>query len=400
MAVLPTPVQIWAWRIDELKKYGERALSVEESLSSKSDEIRRAIYELDWSGAAYAAAAESADREWLQVCKVATAYGVLGDACIGLFNEIEYTVATLRGMKSLLEADGYLVNDRWLVTKQKGREKDQRCIGDEMTLQSHLDHLANALDNYIPKISEGLSAIADRAPLEASAGMDVSPDEIAEINRTRPGSGPISLREIDIADETLSEQHFMQAEEFIFGEMKENANSEFTGYLKGLNDLGNSPKKWYEFPGLSGGQEGATGQVGAAMAFYDKVQTGGEWDHKPQLQEMFDLEDESDFYFKDPTRGRAVYYDIYSNIHYGYIGRAAGFDESTLILAANGGTAATGANDSGDDISMKIGAQLYDQYGPNMTRQQLHEGINRAMQELERIQLQNPDVDITQIRET
>ena len=70
-----------------------------------------------------------------------------------------------------------------------------------------------------------------------------------------------------------------------------------------------------------------------------KVRTGGDWDHKPKLDYMLDLDGNSwdknddDYFF--PIRGdkkHEYYYDIWSNIHYGYVGSAIGFDCSTLKM--------------------------------------------------------------------
>lgn len=61
----------------------------------------------------------------------------------------------------------------------------------------------------------------------------------------------------------------------------------------------------------------------------------GNWDHKPKLiaenspvPEIF----ESDGWMK--LGNRSYNYDILSNIHYGYVGRAAGFSENELIGGA------------------------------------------------------------------
>lgn len=64
-----------------------------------------------------------------------------------------------------------------------------------------------------------------------------------------------------------------------------------------------------------------------------KVMNDAEWDHKPKIRA----------WFKSATTGTGVYhafgghkyyYDIWSNIHYGYVGRAAGFSESMLLDGA------------------------------------------------------------------
>ncbi|MFE4260758.1 polymorphic toxin type 44 domain-containing protein [Streptomyces sp. NPDC056883] len=81
---------------------------------------------------------------------------------------------------------------------------------------------------------------------------------------------------------------------------------------------------------------------------------------------------------------REVFYDIYSNVHYGYVGRAAGFDADTLIKGASlGESLITGDDDQGDQITMRIGIEPYDKYGDTMTEDQLRQGINDAMDKTE-----------------
>jgi hypothetical protein len=66
-----------------------------------------------------------------------------------------------------------------------------------------------------------------------------------------------------------------------------------------------------------------------AMAIWTKqVGQDMEWDHKPKLRAMYD----------DVVRHKQgryeYYYDIWSNIHYGYVGIAGGLSESVLLDGA------------------------------------------------------------------
>ncbi|MFC8044422.1 polymorphic toxin type 44 domain-containing protein [Nocardia sp. NPDC057353] len=179
--------------------------------------------------------------------------------------------------------------------------------------------------------------------------------------------------QMNLDDYTESENRFTRAGEFIFHEMKTNVASAEVERMSQLND-----PNWWEIASPA-----TTDTAASALQFYDMVKTGGPWDHKPILQEKFGLAAEDDYYFKDPSQNRAVFYDIYSNIHYGYVGRAAGFPEESLIAAANLNDGATGVNDAGDDITMRVGVQLYERYGSDLTQIQLHEGIAQAMNEME-----------------
>lgn len=81
------------------------------------------------------------------------------------------------------------------------------------------------------------------------------------------------------------------------------------------------------------------------------------------------------------------YYDVWSNIHYGYVGLSVGFDENTLLNGADlaqvidskGGN----AEDTGDDkTSIKIGFALYYKYGryaEGLTAQDILDALDAAL---------------------
>jgi hypothetical protein len=114
----------------------------------------------------------------------------------------------------------------------------------------------------------------------------------------------------------------------------------------------------------------------AMMIWTGKVMQGAEWDHKPKLIKKF----------VSPTTGsgawhtygkREYYYDIWSNIHYGYVGKACGFSDSTLLDGAgleqigtdivrmrwpSGASGVRGLrrfDDFSDRLSITMGVQLY-----------------------------------------
>jgi hypothetical protein len=76
-----------------------------------------------------------------------------------------------------------------------------------------------------------------------------------------------------------------------------------------------------------------TSGLAALMLWTSKVMQDAVWDHKPKLRRMF----------PSPTTKTSVwhtydqtmyYYDIWSNIHYGYVGAAAGFSDAVLLDGA------------------------------------------------------------------
>lgn len=76
------------------------------------------------------------------------------------------------------------------------------------------------------------------------------------------------------------------------------------------------------------------GHKARAMVIWAKeVMQGGLWDHKPLIAHLFPTQGNStQFYHK--YKKYEYYYDIWSNIHYGYLGMYCGFSESELLDGA------------------------------------------------------------------
>lgn len=122
----------------------------------------------------------------------------------------------------------------------------------------------------------------------------------------------------------------------------------------------------------------------AFLAWKQKVESGGDWDHKPKLSTMLEFDGIEPPTFPIPGDDEHEYnYDIWSNIHYGYVGMAAGFDSSEL---RGGAIAADGDYVPADDLSVRIGIELWEEYGPNLTPEQLHQAILDHKEEYLRIQ--------------
>lgn len=115
----------------------------------------------------------------------------------------------------------------------------------------------------------------------------------------------------------------------------------------------------------------------AKILWTERVFAKRPWDHKPLIRDKLrHLAVErthpqthviyKSYYHK--YKDYDYYYDVWSNIHYGYVGLSVGFDEKTLLSGADlaqiidskGGN----AKDTGDDkTSIKIGFALYYKYG-------------------------------------
>ena len=113
------------------------------------------------------------------------------------------------------------------------------------------------------------------------------------------------------------------------------------------------------------------------MMWYLMVKPGGPWDHKPKLIEMFDMDTENwdDMYFDVPGTDYRVRLDIWSNIHYGFVGSELGFGIGDLLLGANVPGLA-GKNEPADDMATLIGIMMSATYDPSdLTRSDFESGV-------------------------
>ncbi|MGV0028164.1 polymorphic toxin type 44 domain-containing protein [Phormidesmis priestleyi] len=158
--------------------------------------------------------------------------------------------------------------------------------------------------------------------------------------------------------------------------------------ISNLDDI----DKMQIFNGLSGllpSSLALPSRLAALAEFGWRVRQDGEWDHKPLLRRELGLDPDEEpgpgFYF--PIRGNEQYeynYDIWSNIHFGYVGMAAGFTDVELrggAIAADGGTYVPA-----DDLSVRIGIELWQEHGSNMTDEDLRQAVIDHTEEYRRIQ--------------
>jgi hypothetical protein len=97
------------------------------------------------------------------------------------------------------------------------------------------------------------------------------------------------------------------------------------------------------------------------------------------------------YYFpvrEDPRH--EYFYDIWSNIHYGYVGIAAGFDADTLQWAHASRLPFTGGHDPADTVSVQAGIDLWKTRGIALTKNQLHEEILSRTNEWKSVQEGDP----------
>lgn len=127
-------------------------------------------------------------------------------------------------------------------------------------------------------------------------------------------------------------------------------------------------------PPLAAGAGITAGALWAAM-----VRTGGPWDHKTRVREL-----QGGTFTPLPGTPGKVSYEIWSNIHYGYVGRDIGFPAAVLHAGANGADLLEhGQVDRGDQAAVQIGIELRNKYGPGELRpEHIDEAIRAHYQEL------------------
>jgi hypothetical protein len=72
----------------------------------------------------------------------------------------------------------------------------------------------------------------------------------------------------------------------------------------------------------------------ALIAWGMKVRQNGDWDHKPKIAARFHPRVPGGLQHWHLYGSTLYFYDVWSNIHYGYVGRAAGFSDATLLDGA------------------------------------------------------------------
>lgn len=111
-------------------------------------------------------------------------------------------------------------------------------------------------------------------------------------------------------------------------------------------------------------------KIQSLWKFREIIDTNKPWDHKPKIQALFPTMGLSTpFYHRylHNDRHYEISYDIWSNIHFGYIGKAIGFWEWLLELGADIVQRNIFGDDPQDTAAIKIGYQLYDTYEANLS---------------------------------
>ena len=140
-----------------------------------------------------------------------------------------------------------------------------------------------------------------------------------------------------------------------------------------------------------------TSRVAALSIWAVKVRQDGPWDHKPIIARDFHPavpggEQQWHLY----TDGMVYYYEVWSNVHYGYVGKASGFSNSVLLDGA--GLEQIGSSlgrftrpqrdsttsgmrawdDPHDRAAIEIGIALYRNHSRNLTTRMVLDAVTRS----------------------
>jgi len=109
--------------------------------------------------------------------------------------------------------------------------------------------------------------------------------------------------------------------------------------------------------------------IDAFIQWGNLVGVGKAMDYKPVLSRILGHGGRG-FYSTIPDRKGALYYDVWANISYGYVGKLDGFKEKTLVDASHGYVEEAGIKfhfqagnpDASDDFAIRVGIELADKY--------------------------------------
>jgi hypothetical protein len=135
---------------------------------------------------------------------------------------------------------------------------------------------------------------------------------------------------------------------YIIGEMGTNSNSREAEQIRALNAMSQQDcmaqyrrLSWWEQLLIGGTMlescqnTASSAKMSAILQWGLLVRENGPWDHKPIIRTTFKPADpkarEQHYHHYN---GWLYFYDIWSNIHYGYVGRACGFSSSELLDGA------------------------------------------------------------------
>ncbi|MER8046747.1 ricin-type beta-trefoil lectin domain protein [Streptomyces sp. NPDC094032] len=247
-----------------------------------------------------------------------------------------------------------------------GGGKDGRCAGVFLDTDGVIgDGSNNCVWDYCAGHAQQMEEAADAAGLwnRTPRGQGSGPNHMSDAKKAWNASHKAArVAKEKAASRPLGPARWKIAEDYMYDEIMRNLRS---GDFQRIKDANES---WLPFS-----------MAKASSMWAYKVHAGSDWDHKPKLKNMMNLSTSSDYYFTVPGGEDEAYYDVWSNVHYGFVGMAEGFEQSYLEGGAQaaipGSEFFVGKTDIGDITSVRQGVEMFKKYGTEMTREQFHQGM-------------------------
>jgi hypothetical protein len=150
---------------------------------------------------------------------------------------------------------------------------------------------------------------------------------------------------------------------YVFNEMKRNAHGHRFGHWQSeklchiLSGDVEMDRRWLFVDTSTKCPADTSDNAVMLIQFGLLVHTDGDWDHKPKLKAYFHEPKEFWTPIRGNSRAERMRYDIWSNIHYGYVGRSHGIPRKVLDFAQRHDG---GHNSDADNLSVRIGMDLWD----------------------------------------
>lgn len=164
---------------------------------------------------------------------------------------------------------------------------------------------------------------------------------------------------------------------YIHGEMTTNVSSSNANYIRNNLTLG----RLMPAPG------NLIFMFNAYKRWFDMVKPGGPWDHKAHISSTYGQ------WSQDTVSNKEYFFDIWSNVHYGYVGKACGFSDWDLLNGAGAAQVMAGTvpegywrrrferlgdadvlaafDDPKDQAAIRLGISLWGNHGTGVTSAQI-----------------------------
>ncbi|HDC4544803.1 polymorphic toxin type 44 domain-containing protein [Enterobacter cloacae] len=221
--------------------------------------------------------------------------------------------------------------------------------------------------------SAGETTAATATATSSASSLATSPATIPAVTTTGQSSDLKNKPHCQHTDGAI------KVADYILKEIKTNVRSQTAETIRYLIDedtLNQRRDEWNNLPFYAKLAQYPKPDLPAAMAiWYQTVKTGSTWDHKPIIRKKFksvavtrplESKQMSESYYHK-YKEYDFYLDVWSNIHYGYVGLSVGFSEGLLLKGStweqNMTPGAMGEDTLDDITSMKIGFKLYHRFG-------------------------------------